>query len=693
MRTEIPAELPHAEAPRVSHQFRSLVARAAGLSLVALGVALAALGQAATSRNYDTRLDRLEPIVRRLHLRTMVYGEHPRTVILSAILLIAGSLVFAFATRGQRDDAVVFDPDAIEPKGADVTWRSRRGVLAAALFAAGFAVAVYMNVRLLADDYSPLLVWLLFLTLAFLARAFALAARRSSAPILFAPQSWEAALLAAALAFFIIVNVRDLDSWRYAAIGDEYAFFDFARAIGRGTIYPNVFSQYGVYNQRPVGTSAFQGVSMIVFGYDSFGWRMATVVAMTATIPAVHLVARELFDRKVAAFSTLIFATSHYLISYTHTAYDNVFAILPLTWCLALAVGGLRRSSLTWLYAAGVVGGLGFYTFPTARMAPMVLGLFLLTLGPRAWRPSVLVPIAVGGLIAALPLFATDRIDAISVSRDRTVFGFTPDHADIGTRILQNIPRSSLVWSYNPNPGHFVSGSLLDPVAAVLLALGLGYTLLHVRHQAYRLVAIWLGVTILFAGIFSPYDRAPYDRLHLALPVVAVIAGLGITALVRTVGPLIPALPNATAKIGVGAFVVLAPLLATLNLNRFLVDSPKVVPASEERLVMGGLASHACEAAGGNRLAIMKEPRSLLDPALAAYGNKRDVSTRSYVDASKTLDYGSFGCIVVSERKSTPAPASGPAIIDTLRVVYGFEEVTSVTSITYGTEAVVLVRR
>ncbi|MDP9236904.1 MAG: glycosyltransferase family 39 protein [Chloroflexota bacterium] len=692
MRTEITAELPHAEDPRASHQLRPLIARAAGLSLVALGVVLGALGQAATSRNYDTRLDHLEPLVRRLHLQ-IVYGGHPRTVILSAILLIAGSLVFAFATRGQSDDTVVFDPGAIVREGTAVSWRSRRGVLAAALFAAGFAIAVNINVRLLADDYSPFLVWLLFLALALLGRAFALAPSRASAPISFAPRLWEVALLAAALVFFIIVNVRDLDSWRYAAIGDEYAFFDFARAIARGAIHPNMFSQYGVYDQRPVGTSAFQGVSMIVFGYNSFGWRMATVVAMTATIPAVYLVARELFDRKVAVFSTLIFATSHYLISYTHTAYDNVFAILPFTWCLALAVGGLRRSSSTWLYAAGVVGGLGFYTFPTARMAPIVLGLFLLTLGPRAWRPSVLLPIAVGGLIVALPLFATDRIDAISVSRDRTVFGFTPDHADIGDRILQNIPRSSLVWSYNPNPDHFVSGSLLDPVAAVLLALGLGYSLSRVRHQAYRLLAIWLGITTLFAGIFSPYDRAPIDRLHLALPVVAIIAGLGITALVRAGGRLVPTLPNATAKVGVGAFVVLAPLLATLNLHRFLVDSPKVVPTSEERLVMSGLASHACEEAGSNRLAIMTEPRPLLDPALAAYGNKRDVSTRSYVDAGKTSDYGNFGCVVVSETKNTPAPAPGAAIIDQLRVTYGFEEATSETSITYGTEAVVLVRR
>ena len=202
---------------------------------------------------------------------------------------------------------------------------------------------------------------------------------------------------------------------------------------------------------------------------------------------------------------------------------------------------GLRRSNTTLLYASGVVGGLGFYTFPTARMAPIVLILFLVTLGPRAWKPGILAPIAVGLLVAGLPLFATDRWDAISVSQDRTVFGFQDSPSEgVLTRLYENVPRSLFGFNYNPNAGHFVSGSLLDPVAAVLLVLGLAYGLSRIRSEPYRLLAIWLIITVVFAGILSPYNRVAYDRLHLVLPVAAIYGGIAVAALLRLLQPALP---------------------------------------------------------------------------------------------------------------------------------------------------------
>lgn len=686
-REAVPAE----QAPETTPGGAKLLPAVAALlsALFAAGVVVA--GQALTSRNEDRHLRFIQPWVRWLRLR-YVYGDHPRSVLAAGLLLLVGGALFAIATGRQREDATIFD--GTRPAFERSRVRSFATLVAAILLADGLALAVYLNVRLLTDDYSRTLIWVYLLAIACIGRGLYMLPWRAGRTIKPRVRIWEVLLLAAALAFFAIVNIRDLDSWRYAAIGDEYAFYSYARGIEQGILHANVFSQFGVYDQRPVGTSAFQALSMVAFGVDSFGWRMATVVAMAATIPAVYLLARELFDRRVAAFATLIFATSHYLFAYTHTVYDNVFAILPFTWCLALGVGGYRRASPVWLYAAGVAGGIGFYTFPTARMAPIVLLLFIATLGRKAWNPSLLAPLALGGIVAGIPLFATDKIDAISVSRDRTVFGFTPDHADVGIRILQNIPRSTLVWSYNPNPGHFVSGSFLDPVAAVLLVLGLGYGLWRVRSQSYRLMAIWLGVTLLFAGLFSPYPRAPYDRLHLALPVVSIYAGIGVSVLVSRISAIAPDPRRAGMALGVAAFIALAPLLAWLNLHRFLVDSPEVVPSSEERYVLGGLAQPRC--AGTKTLAIMKEPRPLLDPALEAYGNKQNVKTRSFVDAARMSDYRSFSCIVVSEPKTAPGapitPGSGQEVVQRMKDVFGFKQTAVVTTIAYGSQAVVLER-
>ena len=397
----------HRQAATSERPARRLALQIGGLLAVAFAAGIVVSGQALTSRNEDSHLGFAQVWVRWLHLR-YVYGDHTRSVLVAGLLLLAGGILFGIVTSRQRDGGAVYD--GTSPVYDGTRWRTPAGRFAAMLVAAGVIMAVYLNYRLLADDYSPKLIWVYLLSLACLGRGIAMSPWRAGRTVAPQVRLWEVALLAAAIAFFAIVNIRDLESWKYTAIGDEYAHLSFAQGLENGSLRANVFSEFGVYNYRPIGTSEFQAVSMRIFGADSFGIRMATVIALAATIPAVYLVARELFDRRVAAYATLVFATSQYLIAYAHTIYDNVFAILPFTWCMALGVGGYRRASPAWLFAAGVAGGVGFYTFPTARMAPIVLLLFIATLGRKAWQPSLLGPLAIGGLAAGLPLFASDKL-------------------------------------------------------------------------------------------------------------------------------------------------------------------------------------------------------------------------------------------------------------------------------------------
>lgn len=622
--------------------------------------------QAATTRNLERRLHLLKTPARYLD---GVYAL-PRTELFAVILFIAGAAAFALATRSVQIDAP-FLPSAGSTSKRPFT--RGRAVSATRIVIVAAAAWIFLNVRLFNHHYYPSLVWFFWFIIVAFAAAVICLWWRSSVRLAADIRWWEAAVMAASVVFFLVVNIRDIDSWRYAAIGDEYAFFGLARAMELGTVDANIFSQVGVYDQRPVGTTAIQALSMGIFGADSYGWRLATPIALAAAIPAVYLLGRELFDRQVAAFSTLVFATSHYLTSYAHTAYDNVFALVPFTWSVVLAVIGLRRFSAPWMYAAGAVGGLGFYTFPTARMAPIVLVLFLFTLGRRAWQPRLLLPFLGALLVTGLPLFATDRWDAISVARDRTVFGFTDSPTEgIGTRILENIPRSLLGFNYNPNAGHFVSGSLLDPIAAVFLVAGLGLALARIDKPGYRLLIVWFGIDIIFAGILSPYDRVGYDRLHLALPVVVLFAGIAMAVTVRFVSTDLLHGRLAPGYLAIALFVVMAPILVYLNLQRFYIDSPKVVPTTEERMALGGIESPECVSAG-RTLAIIREPRPLLDPAISTYGWDRDVTTRSLANAETAGDYGSFGCVVLVGVPNSENTASVAALTERLKTTFMFE--------------------
>lgn len=668
--------------------------------LAAVGIAVVSAAQGLISRNHDSRLGRLADLTDRLHLRDL-YPFNPRTVLFAAILLVLGAALFGYATRNDRfHDTLLPAKDMLLRARA----AARRELIAAALLALlGAVIWAYVMIRLRQGEYEPLLARLFWLSLIAFGLAIVVGRFGAGARRPWGLAWWEPLLVLAAIVFFVAVNLRDLDSWRYAAIGDEHAFFDYAKAMANGTLQVNVFSQFGVYNQRPIGTSEFQAISMRIFGEDSYGWRMATVIALAATIPGVYLLARELFDRQVAAFAVLIFSVSHYLIAYAHTVYDNIFAIVPFVWCLAFAAIGLRRQSPIAMYVAGIAGGLGFYTFPTARMAPIVLVAFMLTLGRPGLHPRVLLPLALGGLLAGLPLFAADGWDAISVSRDRTLFGFTDSATeDTLRRFQENIPRSILSFQYNPNPGHFVSGSLLDPISAVFFVLGLGYAAARVLKPSYRLLLIWLIVAIAFAGLLSPYNRVAYDRLHLALPVVAIIAALAVAWMGRVLmdGAREFRMPrDFRPLVVVAGFAVLAPALVWLNLDRFYIDSPKVIPTTEERMALGGLRD-GCEYDDVS-LAIIREPRPLLDPAIAVYGETdRQVSTRSLIQAAGMEDYDSFDCIVVT-RFATDVPlvtgnetgdarANGAVLVKHLTDEYGYEPVGVITNPTSPIEAIIL---
>ena len=115
-------------------------------------------------------------------------------------------------------------------------------------------------------------------------------------------------------------------------------------------------------------------------------------------------------------------------------------------------------------------------------------------------------------------------------------------------------------------------------------------------------------------------------------------------------------------------------------------------PRALQRLALGGLVSGECKDAG-KALAIIREPRPLLNPAINAFGwTDRDITTRSFADAVNINDYGEYGCVVITSTPSNPSSTPGAAIVQKVRDSYGFQERRSFGSKTTPLQAVVLTR-
>jgi 4-amino-4-deoxy-L-arabinose transferase-like glycosyltransferase len=450
---------------------------------------------------------------------------------------------------------------------------------------------------------------------------------------------------------FFALNVRDLDGWRYAYIGDEGGFFDWAREIGGSG---NLFSQYGPYGYHPSLSSAYQAMVMKVFGVDYFGWKMASLLSVVATFPAFYVLMRVAFGLRPAAFATLFLSASHYLFAYAHTGYDNIFALFPAVSAFALFFIGWRYASSFALFAAGMAAGLGFYTFYSARAAIVVLAVFVLTMGFRRWRPSFAGVVALGFSLAALPIFAVDKMDVINAMLDQSA---RVSAVPLWKQLLENLPRSLFAFNYNPSEGHYLAGSLMDVASAVLAVLGLSYSLSRIRSGSHRFLVIWYTAALVATGLFSPYDRVTFERMHIVLPAMAAFAGIAVD---QTLVVLEDALRSQRLKpllTGL-ALVVLVPLVFALNIHRFWVDSARASPTHTITVAVRAVMEGPC-AGNGSRNAIVTEqsqvPSAALDYVFSIYGLTDNKPALLSYEGESAGTLAGFRCVVLVAVDRPPA--------------------------------------
>lgn len=588
---------------------------AALVGLGALGIVLATLGQAVTTRTVPSALSWLVFFDGRLR---STYGVAAESVAAAVILLAVGALLFALASRKSASDEETppFEPLA---KGWHPT--SRGDYIVVAMFGFGVALFTAIIIRLLDGHYSHGLALLFLLSVLLLATPFLRRDRQQRVrfqPRLSPVMAAEAGFLAVVIAGFVFLNVHDLTNWRFSAIGDEYIWYYEAKAIADGADF-NPFSQAGPRQAFPVGTSALHAVTLKIFGGDIFAWKVHLVAVAAASFVPLYLLVRDLFSRRAAIFAIVILASSHYLFAYVHHP-PYIIELLPSVTALWLLTLGLRRNSTLALFGSGVAAGFGFYVWPAARIAIVIMAIYMLTFGRKSIRLATVLPIAVSFVAMVGPLFAVERWNAVASMPGGTALGYgsasvVGDRLD---RIGFNIVRSIMAFNFNPNPFHYVSGSLLDPVSAVLFVLGIGLALSKIRHPAFRLLVVWWVVALAAAGFTNPYGRTAITRLHFVLPVAAALGGLAVDQALHLLHNLRPNVAIRTV-LAAAALGVLIPLLLFLNLQRFWSETPQSGPTTVATVAVRAVFSSMCQDRLPDVTVVARQPGALLAGVLGSY--------------------------------------------------------------------------
>ena len=424
-------------------------------------------------------------------------------------------------------------------------------------------------------------------------------------------------LILISLSFFLLMY-RDIDSWYYSAIGDEYAFFETAQKIALGetkiSFFPSAGSlslldQKGVYGIVPVAVSVYQAFVMKIFGVNHQGWLTSSILSVIFSFWPLYFGIKEVFNKRVAIFSLLIFASSHYLWAYSHTGYWNILAYFPAIATFYLVVVAFKRQGPFFWFLSGVSSGFCFYIHYYAGISVFLITLFLV-IQRKKIRISNLIAFYTGFLILFLPYLLVNLSVALKVISGRTLVesGEIPQ----GKRVVyffSNLLNSFLSFFTNKGVVHFVSGSLLDSLTGLLFFLGLGSILVSFRKYYFLLIVLL--VLLVFLGGFSQYTYTPISRLYFILPVVALIAGVGLDKLLRLLEKLFPHSCSLIAVLSILIF------LFGLNFYRFYYQTPKIYQTTVEAVAIKAFK----ELCINTRTALIdKYPEPVLQPAVLSYG-------------------------------------------------------------------------
>jgi hypothetical protein len=317
--------------------------------------------------------------------------------------------------------------------------------------------------------------------------------------------------------------------------------------------------------------------SMRLFGQDHYGLVMESVIFGTLTVPALFLLGREMFGRRVGLIAAALLAFSYTHIHFSRILFgpsSTLFAVITFYFLFR----GLRTRSQADYALAGVSGGAALLFYDSSRVIPIIaLALF----GWRLiWQRQVLrnnlyswIVFAIGGLVGFGPMLAFAFQDfELFVGRGNAVALWNPgvwEHAagvyqtDSAAGVWLGQIRSTFLafHLYGDGSPHFAfPRPMVAALTAALFVMGLAYCLLQMRNARHFFVLEWFLLTFVLGGVIT-YDPPYWPHLNIALPAVGLIAAIAADKLIL----LLPPWPSPWSRRVAGSLMAVAILLTGVH--------------------------------------------------------------------------------------------------------------------------------
>jgi hypothetical protein len=315
------------------------------------------------------------------------------------------------------------------------------------------------------------------------------------------------------------------------------------------------------------------GLMIKLFGQTPFALRLLPAISGTLAIPALYLLARQLFGKRVALFAAILLAVSHAHIHFSRTVavtYIQSTLLAPLE--LYFFITGLSKRDPLRMAIGGVMLAMHFNVYLGAQI---LIGLFIVyaVIAALVARPLMRGAWRVYGvfwlsfMVAALPQFTFNTRHPEEFAARLNQGGLfqgtwlSDEMARTGASqvqiLFERVAHAFLSLNHYPATDFYgATIPMLSVITATLFALGLIYSLWRTRDYGYLLLNGWFWSIVVAIGLFTlPPGADPY-RMLLAVPAAMIMAAIGLDLILKALAA--PTRQPQLAQIGLAALILVA---------------------------------------------------------------------------------------------------------------------------------------
>jgi len=286
-----------------------------------------------------------------------------------------------------------------------------------------------------------------------------------------------------------------------------------------------------------------------LFGTEPWVLRLFPAIAGVLAVLGLYFLAKELFGVEIALASSFFMATSFWAMNFSRIGFRAGLMIPVLIWSFYFLLRGFnslksdfknprsRTSVLSFLFA-GVLFGLGFYTYISYRFAPVLIAAFfipyLIKHGNKKLWAGVLLFAAVTFIIA-LPIglyFLNNPQDFFGRSGQVSIFSADNPLRAAALSIASTLGMFNIIGDFNWRHNYAGSPQLFLPVG-ILFLLGI-YLSFKKFSFSEKFTLAWLGIFLL-PNILSTEGNPHALRALGTMPAVMIFSGIGLIWLYKKI--------------------------------------------------------------------------------------------------------------------------------------------------------------